>query len=79
MDGQTGNLPTAVPEYSLGWGILAWAEKYIVQPDGPNAGTPWTFTDEQIRFVVWLYAIDGDGKFVYRGATLRRSKGWLLG
>lgn len=74
--GQTGNLPDGLPERTLGWGILAWAARYIVQPDGENAGTRWRFTAEQVRFVLWLYALDESGRFVYRGSTLRRSKGW---
>lgn len=74
--GQTGNLPPGLPDRTLGWGILLWASRYIVQPDGERAGARWKFTREQVRFVLWLYAVDERGKFVYRGATLRRSKGW---
>src|SRR5690606_18745643 len=74
--GQTGNLPEGIPERTLGWGVLAWASRYIVQPDGERAGARWRFTAEQVRFVLWYYAVDAQGKFVYRGATLRRAKGW---
>lgn len=78
---QTGNIPNRLPdpsrgEYTLAWSILAWAEKYIRQPDGENAGQPWRFTKEQIHFLVWYYAIDENGKWLYRSASLRRSKGW---
>ncbi|MFI6319742.1 terminase TerL endonuclease subunit [Nonomuraea sp. NPDC050556] len=75
---QTGNLREGVPHpsRSLGYGILRWARTYIVQPDGENAGEPWEFTPEQIRFVLWLYAIDSKGRWLYDTATLRRSKGW---
>lgn len=75
---QTGNLPPGVPkpERSLGYGILRWAEKYIVQPDGENAGQSWKFTNEQKRFILWAYAIDGKGAWIYQNVSLRRSKGW---
>lgn len=74
--GQTGNLPPDIPARTLGWGILLWASRYIVQPDGERAGQRWRFTAEQVRFVLWLYAVDERGRFIYHGATLRRSKGW---
>lgn len=73
---QTGNIPEDAPEYTLAWDILAWAEENIVMPDGENAGDPWRFTDEQIRFLAWYYAVDEHGKWVYRTASLRRAKGW---
>ena len=75
---QTGNLPEGLPHptRSLGYQILRWAKKYIVQPDGENAGKPWIFTDEQKRFILWMYAIDEKGRWVYQNISLRRSKGW---
>lgn len=72
-----------VPEFpmdgsvrTLGWGVLAHCEEYLLQPDGDDAGTPFRFTREQINFVLWLYAVDARGRFMYRRAVLRRSKGW---
>lgn len=75
---QTGNLPDGVPHptRSLGYQILRWAEKYIVQPDGENAGKSWQFTNEQKRFILWMYAIDEKGRWLYQNISLRRSKGW---
>ncbi|GAA3537228.1 terminase [Nonomuraea rosea] len=75
---QTGNLPDGVPhpQRSLGYQILRWAETYIVQPDGENAGQPWQFTVEQKRHILWLYAIDDKGRWLYDTACLRRAKGW---
>lgn len=73
---QTGNLPEGLPERTLGWHILAWCSKYVRQPDGEQAGEPWQFTQEQARFVLWFYALNDKGKFSYRRAILRRSKGW---
>ena len=68
--------PTAVPELTLGWAILGWTAEYLLQPDGPEAGKPWRFTDEQALFVLNWYAIDKYGRWVYRRGMLRRMKGW---
>ncbi|MEV6551758.1 hypothetical protein AB0M57_24010 [Streptomyces sp. NPDC051597] len=74
----TGNMPAGVPHptRSLGYGIIRWAQQYIVQPDGEHAGQPWKFSPEQLRFVLWMYAIDEKGRWLYRTAALRRAKGW---
>lgn len=68
--------PDASPERSLGWEIMGWTKKYLLQPDGPKAGQPWDFTDEQARFVANWYAVDERGRWLYRYAMLRRMKGW---
>lgn len=67
--------PEGLPELTLGWQALEWTMEYLLQPDGPDAGTPWRLTDEQIRFWLWWYAIDGRGRFIYRRAMFRRLKG----
>lgn len=61
---------------TLGWGVVLWMMQYLVQPDGDEAGEPFKPTREQINFLLWFYAVNGDGHFIYRRATLRRSKGW---
>ena len=61
---------------TLGWGILDWSTKWILQPDGPDAGRPWKYTDEQAKMVLTWYEIDDDGRFVYRRGVIRRCKGW---
>lgn len=48
----------------------------LLQPDGPDAGEPWHYTPEQARFILWWYAIDERGRFLYRYGMLRRMKGW---
>lgn len=70
--------PSGVPpeNRTLGWQILEWQYDYLLQPDGPNAGQPWTYTDEQLWFVLNWYAIDGRGRFCNRRGVLRRMKGW---
>lgn len=69
-------IPDSLPIRSLGWEILDWCQRYIRQPDGGAAGEPWTFTDEQIWFVVWFYAVDLEGRWIWNRAVLRRAKGW---
>lgn len=68
--------PEEIPEFTLGWQILGWTHDYLLQPDGPKAGEPWDFTDEQARFIANWYAIDRAGRFVWRYGMLRRMKGW---
>lgn len=65
-----------LPERTLAWQAIAWAWRYLKQPDGPTADEPWQFTDEQARFLTWWYAVDSDGRFAYRRGVLRRLKGW---
>lgn len=65
-----------LPALTLGWDVLAWTAKYLTQPDGPDAGQPWQYTDEQARAVLWWFAIDATGQFLYRYGTVRRVKGW---
>jgi len=67
-----------LPEQTLGWDVLAWTADYLRQPDGPDAGRSWRYTDEQARFILWWYAVDQHGRFVYRYGMLRRVKGWGL-
>lgn len=65
-----------LPERSLGWEIFNWWYEYLRTPGGPRAGEPFLPTMEQARFVLWWYAVDETGKFVYRTGVLRRLKGW---
>ncbi|WP_079045258.1 MULTISPECIES: terminase large subunit [unclassified Streptomyces] len=75
---QTGNLPESIPspKETLGYHVIRWAKKYVVTPDGDRAGEPWEFTPEQLKFVLWFYAIKPDGTWKYSAGTLRRAKGW---
>jgi phage terminase large subunit-like protein len=65
-----------LPKHTLGWQVLGWTADYLLQPDGPKAGEAWKFTAEQMRFILWWYAIDDQGRFIYRYGMLRRMKGW---
>jgi hypothetical protein len=71
------SLPTfPASQATLGWGIADWIEGYLLQPDGDLAGEPFRLTDEQLRFILWFYAVDEHGRFLYRRGVLRRAKGW---
>jgi hypothetical protein len=59
-----------LPERTLGWQILKWINRYV------GVGQPWVPTKEQARFLLWWYAIDERGRFVYRDGVLQRIKGW---
>lgn len=61
-----------VPERTLGWEVAGWCADYLLGPEGG----PWMFTFEQLRFVLWWFAVDEDGRFVYREGALQRLKGW---
>lgn len=65
-----------LPEYTIGWDCVVWAEDNLYQPDGPDAGDPWRFTPEQIRLLLWIYAVDAKGRFLYNDIVIQRIKGW---
>lgn len=65
-----------LPERTLGWDLLLWAARYLRQPDGPDAGTPFIFTQEQVRFLLNWYAVDENGRWLFNSGVLRRMKGW---
>ena len=80
MIGPTGRRRWTVdwylPERTLGWEVLNWVAEYVLTPGGDHAGEPFMPTLEQARFVLWWYAVDENGQFVYRDGVLRRMKGW---
>lgn len=61
-----------LPERTLGWQIVGWCSAYLRN----DRDEPWVFTPEQLRFILWWYAVDADGKFFYRKGVLQRLKGW---
>jgi len=69
-------LPPGEPERTLGWDVLGWTGEYVLQPDGPDAGGKWRFTREQVMFVLWWYALDERGRWLFTRGVLRRPKGW---
>ena len=60
-----------LPERSLGWDVLGFCSTWLQME-----GEPWRFTLEQARIVLWWYALDADGRFLFRDGVLQRLKGW---
>lgn len=67
-----------LPELTLGWQAIHWAETNLLADETYDDGTPrpFKFTNEQLRFLLWFYAIDEGGRFLYREVVLQRLKGW---
>ena len=61
-----------LPDRSLGWELLGWIAEYLRSPTGDGR---FMCTLEQARFLLWWYAVDERGEFIYRSGTLRRMKG----
>lgn len=74
-DGLPEGMPDQYDVPTLGWGVLAWAETFLAQPDGSNAGESWSWTDSQARIVAWWYAVDGDGRWLHRRGQIVLPKG----
>jgi hypothetical protein len=68
-------LPDGSPEVTLGWEAVRWATKYLRQPNGPRAGERFEFVESQLRFILWWYALDESGQWLYRRAVRRLAKG----
>lgn len=60
-----------LPERTLGWQVLAWCGRFL-----QHRGDPWVFTDEQARIVLWWYAVDESGAWLFRDGVVQRLKGW---
>ena len=71
--GAIRTLPEGLPDKTLGYAVISWAERGLRSPDGDG---PLLLTREQGRFVIWWYALNEDGSFIYRRGVIRRSKGW---
>lgn len=64
--------PWMLPERTIGWQVVEWCTEYLNGLDGGR----WVFTTEQLRWMLWWYAVDEFGRFVYRTGVLQRLKGW---
>lgn len=72
---RTVTLPSGSPRLTLGWEAVKWASKYLRQPNGPNARERFRFIDSQIRFLLWWYALDDNGEWLYHHGVRRLAKG----
>lgn len=67
-----------LPERTLGWQALRWISKNLLDDETDALGNqlPWKPTNEQMRFILWFYALDEQGDFLFREIVLQRLKGW---
>lgn len=67
-----------LPELTLGYQVIHWAEANLLSDASNDASgeIPWRFTAEQARFVLWWYAVDERGQWLFRDGVLQRVKGW---
>ena len=63
------------PERTIVGPVVDWCYDNLLQPDGPNAGNPWEFTDEQLRILAYWLAFDENDRWLYRRGTIRLCKG----
>lgn len=68
-------LPAGIPELTLGYEALMWAGTYLRHTNGMRAGKSWEFTREQARFVLWFYAVDETGRWLFDRGDRRLAKG----
>ncbi|WP_134324704.1 terminase [Cumulibacter soli] len=68
-------LPDGLPELTLGWEAVKWAGKYLRHPNGPRVGERWKFVPSQVRFLLWFYAVDEQGRWLFNRAVRRLAKG----
>ena len=60
-----------LPERTLGLAIILWVHANLILD-----GEPVRLTGEQMRFIMWMYALDEHGRFIYLEIVLQRMKGW---
>ncbi len=68
-------LPEGVPDLTLGFEAAKWIEENLIQPNGPRANKPFELTMGQLRFLVWWYALDEDGRWLFNHGCRRLAKG----
>lgn len=61
-----------LPKRTLGWQQIKWVADNLLDDEGK----PFDLTQEQRRFILWMYAIKADGTFLFREVILQRLKGW---
>jgi hypothetical protein len=63
------------PQRTLGLEAIKWAEEWLIQPNGPRAGKPFRFTSDQAAFLMWWYAVDDRGNWLFTHGVRRQAKG----
>jgi hypothetical protein len=60
---------------TLGVEAVEWMRENLIQPDGPNAGSPFMPSEDQIDFLMWFYALDDHGRWLHNLGVRRQAKG----
>lgn len=69
---QTNDGRWVLPDATIGWDVLGWCGTELQH----GFGSPWRFTLEQARWILWWFAVDEHGQFLFRDGVLQRLKGW---
>ena len=61
-----------LPRWTLGWQVIDWIEKNLLadETDENDQPLPFALTREQMRFILWFYAVNEYGHFIYREIVL---------
>lgn len=68
-------MPEGEPELTLGYEAALWGMRNLVQPNGPRAGRRWQPIGSQLQFLLWWYAVDEQGRWLFHHGVRRLSKG----
>lgn len=71
---------------TLGYHVIAWAEGWLtefypddfvglIQPNGPRGGQRFKFTPRQETYLLWWYALDREGHWLFTHGARRLAKG----
>lgn len=60
---------------TLGFEAVQWAEHWLRQPNGPTARQSFRLTRDQFTFLLWWYAVDDQGAWLYSHGVRRLAKG----
>lgn len=60
-----------IPRLTLGWWVIGWIAENL-----QLSGEPIVLTPEQERLILWIYAIDEHGYWLYQDIVVQRLKGW---
>lgn len=68
-------MPDGMPELTLGWAAAKWGMLNLRQPNGPRATKMWEPIATQLRFLLWWYAVDENGRWLFNHGVRRLAKG----
>lgn len=60
---------------TLGVGVVEWMQDHLIQPDGPHAGERFRPSIDQVDFLLWFYALDLHGRWLFNLGVRRLAKG----